>query len=78
MTSPTIKWDSNPFAYGAIEARLEGRKSAVGGISNVGGVVRGYVLGQRVYEGSNEKEAMLTVEAEITKLPNNELTGLLD
>lgn len=54
------KWKSNPYAYGAIGYYPDGKK--VGGVSNVGRVVKGYVGSRCVYEGDDEEMAMRHVE----------------
>lgn len=73
-----ISWDSNPFAYGAIHCRIKGRKSSVGGISNVNGLVKGWFLGKLVYEGDSEDEAMLAVEHELKLQPEHIIREFLD
>ncbi len=72
-----ITWISNPAAYGAIGAYLEGRKASIGGISNTD-KVRGYFLGECVYAGEEEDAAMRAVEASFAKLPANVINGLKD
>jgi hypothetical protein len=78
INNTKITWESNPYAYGAIHARIEGRKSFIGGISNVGGVVKGYFISEKVYEGDNEYDAMRLVEKEIHKLPIHIILGFKD
>lgn len=66
-----LTWDSNPFAYGAIHARMEGRKSSVGGISNTDSV-HGYLFGMI------EQEAMDAVQEAFNQLPLGVIRALKD
>lgn len=69
MTYPLI-WESNPYAYGAIEARVFKNKKSIGGISSINNIVKGYYLGKEVYCGSNELAAIECVNTEHDKLCN--------
>ena len=74
----TLSWDSNPYAYGAIQCRLDGRKSSIGGISNTSNGVKGYFLSEQVYIGDSEDDAMKAVENYIRALPPAVVKGLRD
>lgn len=71
-----LSWDSNPC--GAIHARMEGRTSSVGGVSNANGTVRGYLFGDVVYIGMIEQEAMQSVQEAFDALPFGVIRALKD
>jgi hypothetical protein len=62
---------------GAIHLFIDGRKSSVGGVTELS-QVHGYFLGEKVYQGDSVDDAMRVVETKLNELPKHLLRGLLD
>ena len=70
-----LVWESNPHAYGAISAHLEGTTKYVGGIAATPSRVSGWYRTKLIFDEYNglddwtplENEAMAAVEAEHVK-----------
>lgn len=73
-----LTWDSNPFAQGVIHARIQGRKAAIGAVGTSNERVTGSLLGETIYIGDSEKEAMSAVEIAINKLSPHVIEALKD
>jgi hypothetical protein len=73
----SLRFESNPAAYGCINAFMDGRKRAVGGLSNTNRV-RGYFLAELIYEGDDEQEAMQAIEEKYNALSLNIRRALQD
>lgn len=61
-------WESNPYVYGCIEARVFSHKSAIGATWIADNMFKGHYLGKEVYAGENEDDAMNAVNNEHKKL----------
>ena len=74
-----LSWDSNPYAFGSICLRVEGRKRAVGAVWSIkGGIAKGHLFGDVVYEGCVESDAMKAVESAWNAIPENIKHALKD